>query len=86
MLWVALVIKDNLVDRQSCHDIVFAEADTKDEAIRAIVSMEWPESWWRKGSVCRVKSLFPITEIPGKCMATPLPTPSNTMIRRRRMR
>ena len=86
MLWVALVVKDKLVYGQSCHDIVFAEADTKDEAIQAIVSMEWPESCWRKGSVCRVKSIFPITEIPEKCMATTLPKPAAPALRRRRMR
>ena len=37
MIWAALVIKTGLVDNQKMHDLVFVEADRKDQAI-AIIS------------------------------------------------
>jgi hypothetical protein len=58
--YVALVIKDNIATGgQKVHDIVFAVADTVEDATTAIIEAQWLEPWWNEGrSVCRIMQLF----------------------------
>ncbi len=64
MIWAALVIKTGLVDNQKMHDLVFVEADRKDQAIAIISGQDFSmESWWNKGkSKCLVLKIYQIAK------------------------
>ena len=65
-LWVASVVKDykDGVNRE-IFDIAFTYADSEGEAIHAITTYDWPETYWDTGrSVCRVRSIYQIDDGP----------------------
>ena len=70
MQWTALVIKSNLLGgNRDIQDIVYTEADTKEEARTAITSHRWPDSWYGANSKTLILRLFPSNEIPAISIA-----------------
>lgn len=66
MMYVALVVLDNLKGVDALHEMAFTEAETEREATKQITGFEWPRDYWVKGkSACRIKTIVTLEATDG---------------------